>query len=101
MGRDANIAYDTSKLDLLSGLNRNDVLLAGMFASELGWTIDTYTDEPSGVVRLSVFIDRHRLPVLKDKLPSFLSVSMLMLAWVNHRSPFLAIPTFHHLHSIM
>ncbi len=54
-GVDATIAYDSNKLSLISGLNQSDLQLAGMFSSEGGWTIDTYTDESSGITKLSMY----------------------------------------------
>ncbi len=54
-GVDATVAYESGKLDMLSGLNRSDVQLAGMFATEAGWTIDSYTDDATGLARLSIY----------------------------------------------
>ncbi len=54
-GVDTIIDYDSTKLDMVSGLNTANVQLAGMFSTEAGWTIDTYADDTLGQVRLSIY----------------------------------------------
>ncbi|MEQ1829074.1 MAG: PKD domain-containing protein, partial [Pirellula sp.] len=54
-GMDIYIDYDTNVLDLVSGLNLSGVQVAGMFASESGWTIDSYVDDAMGKIRVAMY----------------------------------------------
>ncbi len=54
-GVDTFIDYDTTKLDLVSGLNMGNVQLTGMFAAESGWTMDSYADDSLGRVRMAIY----------------------------------------------
>ncbi|MFO0789325.1 MAG: right-handed parallel beta-helix repeat-containing protein [Pirellulales bacterium] len=49
------VDYDTTKLDLPSGLNAGGITVAGMFASEGGWSLDTYVDDSTGHIGLSFY----------------------------------------------
>ncbi len=64
-GVDATINYDAVSLELLNGFNGSDVQLAGMFASESDWIIDSYVDQATGTAKLSIYRSLHRrLPVV-------------------------------------
>ncbi len=54
-GVDVFLNYNTLLLDLPDGLNAGSILLAGMFASEGGWTIDTLVDDAAGTARISIY----------------------------------------------
>jgi hypothetical protein len=56
-GFNVTISYSTAALDLPDGLNAGGITLGSMFASEGGWTLDTFVDEsgPTGSVTLSFY----------------------------------------------
>ncbi|MEQ1828577.1 MAG: LamG-like jellyroll fold domain-containing protein, partial [Pirellula sp.] len=54
-GVDVFVDYDTSVLDLISGLNLSGVNVAGIFLSEAGWTIDSFVDDAMGKVRVAMY----------------------------------------------
>jgi hypothetical protein len=54
-GVDVFLDYNTNLLDLASGLNVGGVTLAGMFMTEAGWTIDSFTDDATGKLRLAAY----------------------------------------------
>ncbi len=54
-GVDVYVDYDTTKFDLPNGLNAGGISLAGMFASEGGWAMDTLVEESAGRIKLSLY----------------------------------------------
>ncbi len=54
-GVDVFVDYDTNRFDLTGGLNLANVQLAGMFVSESGWALDSFADDATGKVRLSIY----------------------------------------------